>query len=127
MSDIATAASSGDDADDGRDVVQAGHLGRPPATLARDDLVADRLAGLLGRQRPHDDRLHDALGADRIGQLLQALGPHVEPRLVAPALQQVDRQARQFFVARRGGPGGLGCGGCRRALPRARREPGSPA
>ncbi len=92
----------GHDADDGRDVVQAGHLRGPPATLARDDLVADRLAGLLGGERAHHDRLHDALGADRVGEFLQAFGTHVEARLVAAALQQVDRDAREFLVARRG-------------------------
>jgi hypothetical protein len=41
----------GHDADDGGHVVQAGHLRRPPAALAGDDLVTQRLAGALRRQR----------------------------------------------------------------------------
>jgi hypothetical protein len=53
------------------------------------------------RDRPHDDRLHDALGADRIGEVFERLRPHVGARLVSAALHHVDRQRRQAF-ARRG-------------------------
>ena len=40
-------------------------LGRAPAPFAGDDFVA------AFRHRAHQDRLHHALGLDRIGQLLQ--------------------------------------------------------
>ena len=90
-------------ADDRRDLVQAGHLRGSPATLAGDDLVARRFAGVPSGQRSHDDRLHDALRANRIGELLQALRAHVDAGLVAAALQQVDGQVRELVVARRGG------------------------
>ena len=53
--------------------------------------------------RPHHDRLHDALGADRVGQFVERLGPHVEAWLIAAALQQIQRQVRQLYPAGRGG------------------------
>src|SRR5690606_4325790 len=78
-------------ADDRGNDLEARHLGGAPAPLAGDDLVAD-LAGGAVSQRPDDDRLHDALRADRFGELGERLLAHVDPRLVLAALQQVDRQ-----------------------------------
>src|SRR5690606_6029884 len=70
---------------------EAGHLRRAPAPLAGDGLVAD-LAGTAVAQRPDDDRLHDALRADRLGELGERLLPHVDARLLLAALQQGDRR-----------------------------------
>ena len=97
----------GHDAHDGGDVVQASHLRRAPAALTRDDLVARGLAGSLGCERPHDDRLDHPLRANGIRELLQALGPHVHARLVTPSLQEVDGYACELLVTRRGGSRGL--------------------
>src|SRR5207244_9899700 len=52
--------------DHGRDAAQAGQTGRAPAALASDQLEA---AAARARQLPHDQRLQDAVGADRAGQL----------------------------------------------------------
>ncbi len=60
------------DADHRGNVVQAGHLRGAPAAFPCDDLVAHRLARLLSREGTHHDGLHDALGPDRIGEVLQA-------------------------------------------------------
>src|SRR5688572_11580232 len=84
-----------------RHVMQARHLRGAPASLAGDDLVAERLARSDRRERPDDDRLDDALGANRVSELLQALRPHVEARLIAAALQQVDRDSGEFLLAAR--------------------------
>src|SRR5690606_34919301 len=81
--------------DHGRDLLETCELRGAPSTLARNDLVA-RLARTL--QRPDDDRLHDALLTNRIGELRQRLLAHVDARLVAAALEQVDRQLSQHVV-----------------------------
>ena len=91
----------GDVADDGRDRLQARHLRGAPAALAGDDLVL-RLAARDVRQRPHDDRLHDALGLDRFGELGQRVLAHVDARLVLAAPQQIDGHLAQAAVGRLG-------------------------
>jgi hypothetical protein len=60
-----------------------------PAPLARDDLVALRLAWIAARQWAHHDGLHHALRLDRLSQLVQRLGAHIEPRLIFASLQQI--------------------------------------
>ncbi len=78
--------------DDGRDLLQTRHLGRTPAALAGNDFILDAAAPLDG---PRNDRLHDALGPDRAGQVLERILANIHARLVLAALQQVDRQLAQ--------------------------------
>ena len=68
--------------------MEPGCLGRSPATLTGDNLVAVRLhaAG------PDQDRLQDTLGADRVGQVLEILFGEAMTRLVGVGLEQRDRQ-----------------------------------
>ncbi len=70
--------------DDRRDFVESGHLGGAPAAFAGDDLVA------AVADRPGDDRLHDALGLDRICEVLERILANVGSRLVLAALQEID-------------------------------------
>ena len=72
----------------------AGLLARAPAAFTGDDLKA------AATDRAHDDRLHDALGLDRVGQFLQRLGVHVPAWLVFAALDQVQGQVLQLIVVR---------------------------
>ena len=73
---------------------KAGPLGTAPAALAGDDLVA------VDPEPPHQQRLDDALGADRVRQFLQRLLVHVPPGLIAAALEEFDGKLQQA-----GGPG----------------------
>ena len=52
-----------------RHVVQLGQLGGAPAALARHDLVSVGFAG----DRPHQDRLQNALLLHRLGEVVQIL------------------------------------------------------
>jgi len=72
--------------DDHRHLVQAGHLGRSPAPLAGDDLVAVRKPG----QGPHHDRLDDAALADRRGEAGE-VGPEALARVARVRAQELDR------------------------------------
>ena len=72
--------------DEHRDFGEAGHLRRAKAALARDDLVA------IGSDRAHEDRLHHALGADRVREFGERLRVHARARLVLARLQARDRQ-----------------------------------
>src|SRR5690606_34816193 len=65
-------------ADDRRDGLQPGHLGRPPAALAHDELV---LVLTARRRRAGGDRLQETDGADRLGELRQGLLVEVLARL----------------------------------------------
>src|SRR5262245_49952367 len=65
--------------------VQARHLRGPPTPLAGNDLVARLGVRTVGGQRPHDYRLDDALGADRLGKLGERLLAHVDARLKTTA------------------------------------------
>ncbi len=62
----------GHDAHDDRHRVEAGQAGGAEATVAEDDLVVEVAVGVqfLGLH-PRDDGLHDALGLDALGELLQ--------------------------------------------------------
>jgi hypothetical protein len=79
----------GDLADDDRNAQQPGNLCGAPAALAGDDLEA--LA-----DAPDDDRLDDAVGADRLGQLLERRLIHLGARLarVGHETVQVDLERR---------------------------------
>jgi hypothetical protein len=90
----------GNPADDRRDQAESGHLRCPPATLPGDDFVSLRLTESSGIQRPNHYGLNDTLGLDRIRQFLQGFGPHVEARLVASTLQEVERQLGQLLAIR---------------------------
>ena len=92
----------GEVARDDRNGVQAGLLRRAPAPLAGDDLVA-----ALGRA--HDDRLHEALGADRLGELGQLVLAEVLAR-IEPARAHIRRSAPALLALRRqrGWPPGTG-------------------
>src|SRR6266571_620478 len=73
-------------ADERRDLGETGDFRRAPAPLACDDLVA------VVSDRPHENRLHQALRPDRSGELLQRAVVHLRARLVAAALQLIDAQ-----------------------------------
>ncbi len=91
ISPIASAACSSDVADDHRNLGQTGLLTGTPAALASDDLVARASLARLG-QRTHHDRLDHALGNDRVGQLAQRVRIEIATRLIAPALDVLQRQ-----------------------------------
>ena len=95
-------------ADDGRHVGEARDLRGAPAALAGDDLVALRFAGRRRAERAHDDRLHDALGLDGVGEFGEGFLAHVLARLVLALLQQVHRHVGQLLARRRDGGTGRG-------------------
>src|SRR5262249_27338383 len=70
-------------------------LGGAPAPLTGDDLVA------LCVDRPHQDRLHQALLADGRGQLLERGVVHPRARLIPAALEQLGAQRRLVLGNRR--------------------------
>jgi hypothetical protein len=85
--------------------VQAGLLGRAPAALAGDDLVLVRLA----RDGADDDRLDDALVANRGGEFFELFGIEVVARLERVRSQERDRQgARGTRLGRCAGSRGRG-------------------
>jgi hypothetical protein len=86
-------------AHDARHLGEARELGRAPAALAGDDLVAP------ASDRAHADRLDQALRADRVGKLLQALRVHPGARLVAARLDVADRDLPELgaLIAAEGG------------------------
>ena len=88
-----------DVADDDRNAQQAGELRGAPAAFAGDDLEA--IADLAD-----DDRLDDAVGADRLRQLLEPRVVHVAARLEVVRREAID----------------VDLDGRRRAAARARRE-----
>ena len=74
--------------------MQAGQLGGAPTAFAGDDLVPAVGDGA------HDDGLHDTLGLDAVGQILQRLRLDVPSRLVFAPLDEVHRQFLQDAVNR---------------------------
>ena len=54
------------------------------------------------RQRPDQDRLHDALRLDAFGQLVERALVHARARLVAAGLELVEREAARLAVGFRG-------------------------
>ena len=70
--------------DERRDRLEPGQPRRAPAALAGDDLVGIR------PERADEDRLEDAVFADRRGQLLERLGLEDHPRLFRIRLDLVD-------------------------------------
>ncbi len=77
--------------DDGGDRVQAGPLGRAPAPLPHDQLVAGGRQGRL----THHDRLEQADDRDRGGQLLQRLLVEVGAGLARVGGDLLDGQLRE--------------------------------
>ena len=75
-------------ADDRRHLLEAGLLGRAPAALAGDQLVAAVGEGA------DEQRLDDAAGLDRRRQAAERLGVEALARLVRVRLDQVDSAAR---------------------------------
>src|SRR5205807_4187668 len=96
--------------DDRRDLRESGHLSGAPAPLAGDDLVASRLAPVRGAEDAHHDGLHHALRLDGVGELGERLVPHVHARLVAAALQHIERELRELLACGRGSCGDVGRG-----------------
>src|SRR5207237_6872885 len=82
-------------------LVQARELGGAEAALAGDDLVALRLRA-RALERTHEDRLHDALAADALGQLVQRALVHAGARLVLAGLHLRDLQRGRLRRAARG-------------------------
>ncbi len=72
--------------------MQPRQLRRAPAALAGDELVAPVA------DTAYDDRLDDPLRADRVGQLLQGLGMHIDARLEAAALNEVHRKGPKVLA-----------------------------
>ena len=75
----------GEIAHDDRHLVHPGPLGRAPAALACDDLEA--AARRIGAG---DDRLHETLLADRIGQLSQLRVAEILAGVERPRMQLID-------------------------------------
>ena len=65
---------------------QACPLGGAPAALAGDDFVASGITG-----RPHHDRLHDAVLADRLSEVGQFGLGKVAARVTRVGRQELDR------------------------------------
>ena len=76
-----------------RNLAQPRALRRAPAPLAGDDLEAAAV------DRPHEDRLHHALLADRLGELGERRVVHARARLVLARTHAVDRDRLQRVVA----------------------------
>jgi hypothetical protein len=95
ISAIAATASSADFAHQHRDFGEPRQLRGAPAPLAGDDFVA---AGDLA----HQDRLHQPLRANRVGQLLQRLAVHLGARLVFAGRQLRHLHHAQVALRRRG-------------------------
>ncbi len=78
-----------------RHFVQPGQPRRPPAPLPRNDLEPIRD---FARQ----DRLHQTLRADRVGQLLQRFTIHLRARLIFAGRELRHVHHAQFALWRRG-------------------------
>ena len=74
----------------GRNRPELSLLGGAPAPLAGDDLIFALGVG----QRPDQDRLEDAAGADRGGQFVQVFRPEGAPGLVGVAPDQLDGEVQ---------------------------------
>ena len=75
-------------------VGNAGLPGRAPAALAGDQLVP------AGLPRPHDDRLHEPLRANRVGQRARRLVVEALPRLARVRVDRLDGKVRQLRLTR---------------------------
>ena len=86
-------------AHDGRDRVEAGELRRPPPALAGDQLV-----GAAG-DRPHEHRLQDTAGRQRLREALERLVVEGLSGLVGARGDQVERQRAQLLLLDRSSVG----------------------
>src|SRR5690606_16759729 len=77
-------------ADHRRNALEAGLLTGAPAAFTGDDLIA------AGGDRADHDRLHHAVGTDRLGEFLEGGRVHVAARLVLATLDHLQRQVLQF-------------------------------
>jgi hypothetical protein len=75
-----------------RHLVEPGHLRGTPAPLAGDQLVA------VSIHRAHQQRLHQALRANRRGELGERLLVHLGARLIASGPDARHRQRQQCFA-----------------------------
>ena len=82
---ISSAVSSSMSSIERRDRREAGEPRRAPAALAGDELVGVRA------ERPDEDRLEDAVLADRRGELVERLLVEGHARLLGVRLDAVDR------------------------------------
>src|SRR5690606_3990118 len=80
--------------DDGK-LGQAGTLCRAPASLAGDDLKTTTGCAT------HDDRLHDAVLADRLGKIRQLRLAEITARVARIGTDELDRHAAVSAYARR--------------------------
>ena len=69
-----------------------GLLAGAPATFTGNDLKT------VASDRTHHDRLHHALGLDRVRQFFERLRVHVATRLIFAALDQIQGQMLQFAL-----------------------------
>ena len=79
----------GEIADEHRHFVQPRPLRRPPAPLAGDNLERRRVV----HAPPHQERLQDAFGGDRLGQFVEFGIRHPSARLKAAGAELVDADA----------------------------------
>ena len=84
MIEISRAVSSSISSTSAGIVASPGLAGRAPAALAGDELVA------VLAERPDEDRLEDAVLADRRRQLVERLLVEDHPRLVRVRLDPID-------------------------------------
>ena len=71
--------------------IEARQSGGAKPPLARDDFVFARVVAT--RQAPHQNGLHDALGLDRLGQLVESALVHAGARLVHAGHHVIQAQA----------------------------------
>src|SRR5438105_15801982 len=100
--------------------------GGPPAALAGDQLVATLLA------RANDDRLQDALGADRVGEARGRIGVEPAARLTRVRVDRLEgevHELRQRGAAHEHGqaPAEAAAAVVRRAASSARQAPTPPS
>jgi len=79
-----------DIADDGRDLQRSSQLSRSPSAFPSDDLIAKATA-------THDDRLYQAVSADRISQLAQPLFIISSARLIGTRINEINIQLDDLF------------------------------
>src|SRR5216684_34877 len=85
----------GYDADERRNLDEPRALGRKPAPLAGDDFIPAAV------DWPRQDRLHDALVANRLRELAERFLVHLRSRLIAARADLVERERAQRVASSR--------------------------